>query len=109
TIPSLLSKLESCKSLTPNKTSLYRDLENLVSACLLEEVAAPGRATAYKQAQYGHHHHHIYRDCQKVIEIEVPTIESALASTERSLSREQGFARIDHEVTFLGTCADCSK
>jgi Fe2+ or Zn2+ uptake regulation protein len=107
TIPSFLIDLEKEHSLTPNKTSLYRNMEHLVAAGLIEEVAAPSRATAYKKALLEHHHHLICRDCQKVVDIDVPHLEVALHTVEKDLGTREGFGNVSHDVTFLGTCLDC--
>ena len=51
------------------------------------------------------HHHLVCRSCGRTVEISLPGLEEQT----RKIAGQYGFAEIDHEVEFFGTCADCSK
>jgi Fur family ferric uptake transcriptional regulator len=109
-VPALLEALAQAK-LTPNKTTLYREIETLLAEGLIEQVpVASGSAQIYKGVtKQGHYHHVVCTNCSKVIDVEVPAVESALYQAEQELGKKAQFSITGHTLTFSGTCNGCSQ
>jgi Fur family ferric uptake transcriptional regulator len=107
-VPALMAELEK-QQLTPNKTTLYREIETLLQEGLLEQIqAGNGGAQLYKGVKkQGHYHHIICKSCSKVLDVEVPGVESALYQTEQDLTKHTDFTISGHSLTFSGTCSSC--
>lgn len=108
-VPALLEALAATR-LTPNKTTLYREIETLLSEGLIEQVpVATGSAQIYKGVtKHGHYHHVVCTNCSKVLDVEVPAVESALYQAEQELGKKANFAITGHTLTFSGTCSGCT-
>ncbi len=107
-VPALMAELEK-QQLTPNKTTLYREIETLLQEGLLEQLPSPsGGAQLYKGVKkQGHYHHVICTTCSKVLDVEVPSVESAIYQTEQDLTKHTDFTISGHSLTFSGTCSNC--
>ena len=82
--------------------TVYRAVSRLVAEEWLREVHLPGQPVRYERGCLDHHHHFHCGDCERVLDIAAPCedLGSHLPS---------GFQARRHEVTFYGTCADCSE
>ena len=109
-VPDLLHALANAK-LTPNKTTLYREIETLLAEGLIEQVpVGSGSAQMYKGVtKQGHYHHVVCTRCSKVIDVEVPAVESALYQAEQELGKKSKFSITGHTLTFSGTYNSCSQ
>lgn len=52
-----------------------------------------------------HHHHLICKSCHRVEEIDACTV----ASVEKDLARQKGYAEVTHSLEFFGVCPDCQE
>ncbi|MFT4108590.1 Fur family transcriptional regulator [Propionicimonas sp.] len=84
--------------------TVYRTLQALASAGELDAVRTPDGQVAYRTCSPGHHHHLICRCCGRTVEVNIPSLEAQV----RTLAAQEGFAQIDHEVEFFGTCTACA-
>lgn len=88
---------------TVGLATVYRALQAMASNGEVDAIRTPDGQIAYRTCTPGHHHHLVCRSCGRTVEISLPGLEDLT----RSIAGEYGFAEIDHEVEFFGTCADC--
>lgn len=96
------SLLES-KKLTPNKTTLYREVEFLKEQELLQEVNLSEGKKRYEISE-DHHHHIICINCQTIKD--VPMAQD-LNQKEKEIIQKMGFKPIGHSLEFFGLCQNC--
>ncbi len=96
-------------------SSVYRALEAMRDAGVLEEFRLPGeKQTYYALIRPGgeedarphpdHHHHHIVcRDCGRVSHLEVCLPPALMGKVEGAT----GFRITEHHLEFRGVCGDC--
>jgi Fur family ferric uptake transcriptional regulator len=84
--------------------TVYRALQAMASAGELDAIRTPDGQVAYRTCSPGHHHHLICRSCGRTVEVSLPSIEQFV----RGMAAEHGFASIDHELEFFGTCTACA-
>jgi len=85
--------------------TVYRTLQGLAAAGELDAIRTPDGQVAYRTCSPGHHHHLICRSCGRTVEVSIPSLETLI----RALAAEQGFAQVEHELEFYGTCTDCAR
>lgn len=84
--------------------TVYRTLQAMAAAGELDAIRTPDGQIAYRTCTPGHHHHLVCRRCGRTVEIELPGLEEST----RRIAAKYGFAEIDHEVEFFGTCGSCA-
>lgn len=93
-------------------SSVYRALEALRDAGVLEEFRLPGeKQTFYSLIRHGasrrtqaHHHHHIVcQDCGRVSHLDVCLPAGWMGKVEGA----SGFRITEHHLEFKGQCGDC--
>ncbi|MCF7906186.1 transcriptional repressor [Candidatus Gracilibacteria bacterium] len=104
TVPSLQEALKK-KKLSPNKTSLYRHLDTLVSLGALEELVLESSVTHY-ELQRHHHHHFVCESCEKIECLEDSQLEKSIHALEDTL-KKKGLSAQKHQFSFSGTCKSC--
>jgi Fur family ferric uptake transcriptional regulator len=80
--------------------TVYRSIRSLLEDGWLSVVDVPGRNPLYEIAGKAHHHHFSCTVCSRTFELE------GCATIAVKLPR--GFKTSAHELTFFGTCANCS-
>lgn len=106
-----LNQVEEC-----NLSSVYRALEALRAAGVLEEFRLPGdRQTffslikkptpskAISHAAHGHHHHIVCQDCGKVSHLDMCVPLAYMGKVENA----SGYRITAHQMEFTGLCAKC--
>ena len=88
---------------TVGLATVYRALQAMASSGEVDAIRTPDGQIAYRTCTPGHHHHLVCRRCGRTVEISLPGLEE----TTRRIARDYGFAEIDHEVEFFGTCLVC--
>lgn len=83
--------------------TVYRNLQALVAAEELDTIRTPDGQIAYRTCTPGHHHHLICRNCGHSVEVTISSLEAEVAK----LAALNGFAEVEHELEFYGTCSDC--
>lgn len=87
------------KKIGVNKTTIYRELERLVTEDLVLEVEFGDGKKRYELARQDHHHHAVCIKCDVVKDVKVD---------ERYLSpKVKGFSLMRHSVEFFGLCENC--
>lgn len=100
----ILRQLER-KSMAPNKTTVYRDMEMLAREGVVLGVDFGDRTKRYELAEGDHHHHLICRSCGKVEDI---VLGDNLVSQRRLIARKSGFVVESHNLEFFGRCKTCA-
>lgn len=88
-----------------NKTTIYRDLETLERAGIVNRTMVSDRRQYFELAERGHHHHFICLDCDRIEDVAIE--DSGLLTQARSLSEKLKFHIQEHAVEFYGLCQTC--
>ena len=89
-----------------NKTSVYRELEFLVSRKIIQQVSIAPGVTHYESALNSHHHHLVCTGCEGVVDIDAKEFEEQVHSIEARV-KQKGFVVKNHLLEFYGLCANC--
>ena len=90
-------------SATCDRATIYRILESLGEAGLVQRVALGGK-TFYLPEDSSHHHHHIVcRGCHSTI-----CLDQCLIAPLEKKARQLGFQDIHHSLQLTGLCSKCS-
>lgn len=103
TLLSVLSDMER----KVNKTTVYRELEQLESKGIIRAVHLGNRRTSYELALREHHHHLICLLCECVEDIDMN--EEMIAREERIVKEKKGFMITKHALEFYGYCRMCQR
>lgn len=108
-IPEILNQL-SYKNLSPNKTTVYREIYSLEKLNIIKKVFIDQENKLYELISEDSHHHHIVcNKCNKVAEFEPPTeIEEEIKKFQKILSKKNNFQIKDHSFEFFGLCNNCN-
>lgn len=92
------------KKLFLNKTTVYREIENLVKRGILNKVQLSETRVSYEIAG-DHHHHFVCQECDQVTELSF--CEPTLKKVETLLA-QQGKHVLHHNFEFFGICETCN-
>jgi Fur family ferric uptake transcriptional regulator len=85
-------------------TTVYRTLQALESADLVDMVRTDSGESVYRRCAAPHHHHHLVcRSCGAAVEVSGHEVEAWAAE----VAAEHGFSDVDHTVELFGTGAGC--
>jgi Fur family transcriptional regulator, ferric uptake regulator len=88
------------------RVTVYRTLEVLTEAGLVEERRFRKDRALYEHVVgHGHHDHMVCVACGKILEFHSPRIEAEQAKAARRL----GFQVLHHSHTLFGRCRSCAK
>lgn len=101
----LLERLAK-RRMSINKTTIYRQLENLLRLGLVHEVRLGDRPVRYELADPhdSHHHHLVCTACGRVEDVELP---GDLSTFEKAITRRKKFIVLRHSLEFFGLCRKC--
>ena len=86
-------------------TTVYRTLQSLASAGLVDTVRTAAGEAAYRRCSGNDHHHHLVcRSCGSAVEVSGFEVEAWAAE----VAAAHGFSDVHHTIELFGTCADCS-
>lgn len=106
TVHEILVALEK-KGITANKTTVYRQLENLQKNQLVNEVHFNDRNVRYELNEKDSHHHHLVCiKCKKVEDVDLP---NDLHQQEAMVLKKNKFKVLKHFLEFFGHCQSCQK
>lgn len=101
-ITQLLQNL-SKKGLKPNKTTVYREIEFLVTQGLVSGVDFGEGKKRYERS--GDHHHHIVCiNCKSIKDI---SEDIDLDKLHASVVKKVGYKPVGHSLEFFGLCKNC--
>jgi Fur family transcriptional regulator, ferric uptake regulator len=83
--------------------TVYRTLDALVDAELVEPLNHFRDARCYRVCHEGHHHHLVCSRCHSIAELRDCSLEAPLARA----AAEHGFLATGHELEVTGVCAAC--
>jgi len=83
--------------------TVYRNVNLLLDAGHIRTVTLSDGQARYESAELGHHHHFKCRVCRRVYDLP-----GCQLSKSVDTKLPDGFVAEEHEVTFHGTCPDCS-
>jgi Fur family ferric uptake transcriptional regulator len=99
-----VSALDLLSQSKANKTTIYRELETLLSSGLISEINLGDGVRRYEMATSPHHHHLICTKCKSITNVE---IQDDFTETEKSIAKDKKFKIQNHHLEFLGLCQDC--
>ncbi|HEY6798619.1 MAG TPA: Fur family transcriptional regulator [Kineosporiaceae bacterium] len=85
--------------------TVYRGLQTLAEAGLVDVLRTPDGEAAYRHCSQGHHHHLVCRTCGRTVEVDGPAVER-WADT---VATEHGFTDVSHTLEIFGTCSACAE
>lgn len=88
---------------TVGLATVYRTLQLLAEAEIVDVVRSDAGESLYRQCSTGHHHHLVCRACGRTIEIEGPAVER-WADAEAA---KHDFSDVSHVLEVFGTCGTC--
>jgi Fe2+ or Zn2+ uptake regulation protein len=92
--------------LTPNKSSVYRELDFLLELKHINEIDVLEGMKRYEwRSEDSHHHHHIVcTQCGVVECIELCFNEEEISN---KVAKKSGFTVTSHLLEFFGVCSEC--
>ena len=84
-------------------TTVYRTLQSMASAGLLDTLRTDSGEAVYRQCSQHHHHHLVCRICGSTVEVEGGQAEAWAAE----VAAEHGFSDVSHTIEIFGVCASC--
>lgn len=85
-------------------TTVYRTLQALESADLVDMVRTDTGESLYRRCAAPHHHHHLVcRNCGAAVEVSGHEVEAWAAE----VAAEHGFSEVNHTIELFGTCTGC--
>jgi Fur family transcriptional regulator, ferric uptake regulator len=83
--------------------TVYRTLDSLVRAGVIETLAHFRDAVCYRVCRDGHHHHLVCTECHSVVELRDCDLEGPLATAAAA----HGFVATAHHLEVTGVCGAC--
>lgn len=99
----ILDHLHS-KKILANKTTIYRQIEQLKKNGLLHELDFGDLQKRYELVCEDHHHHLICTGCGRILDIH---LQRELEEEEARLIADTGFTIERHALEFFGLCPAC--
>ena len=85
-------------------TTVYRTLQTLASADLVDTVRTDSGESVYRRCAAPEHHHHLVcRGCGAAVELSGREVEAWAAE----VAARFGYSNVSHTIELFGTCADC--
>ena len=85
-----------------DRATVYRILESLGEAGLLQRVILAGKTLYLPEESSNHHHHIVCRKCRSTV-----CLDECLLSPLEKKAKQLGFHDIRHSLHFTGLCAKC--
>lgn len=99
-------RLRSVDQKAPGLTTVYRSLESLVQAGLVQSVDFGDKERRYEVVKPGEHHHHLLCDhCGTSVHLDQCLVEDI----ETTIKNKYGFDIRTHILELFGTCPKCRK
>ncbi|MBX5449917.1 Fur family transcriptional regulator [Thermogemmatispora sp.] len=86
------------------RATVYRSVEILVNAGLLDRVDFADGTHHYRICGERHHHHLTCTQCHRVVEVDI----CLPAEQFKAIGQQTGFAIEGHSITLFGRCARCT-
>lgn len=99
-----LSAYDMQEKIKANKTSIYRQIDKLVSKNLIIQVDFSDGILRYERADCKHHHHLICIKCGKIQDV---VLKEPFVVEENKIKTKTGYKILRHSLEFFGLCPDC--
>ena len=99
-----LSEADLQKSIAANKSTIYRELNTLLTKNYIAEVDFADGVKRYELSSLNHHHHLICVKCKSVQDV---TLEENLSGEEERIFKQKKFQVAKHALEFFGYCNNC--
>lgn len=99
-----LVKLLKIQSLSPDTSTLYREIQFLTEQGIAQEVVFKDGKMRYELNSDDHHHHLVCTKCKNVSSVDM---EDDLHHLEDMIKQKKGFRVSSHSLEFYGTCKSC--
>lgn len=103
TVPDIIKTL-SRKNIRVNKTTVYREIDFLLSQSIIKQIQFGEDKKRYESAYGDHHHHLVCTGCDSIVDI---NLEQDLDREIQSIKKRKNFLVTDHALEFYGLCANC--
>lgn len=100
----MITKKLAQKNLTPNKTTIYRELEMLHKGGFVKEIQLGMGRRMYEITTLGHHHHLVCTKCENIEDI---SIKNDMTAYKKNIAKKTSFKVFDHSLEFFGLCEVC--
>ncbi len=90
-----------------NKTTVYREIQFLLSQNIIVAVFIDDTHSKY-EINASHHHHLVCKKCGLVKEINIQKMEKSFQRFEKQLKEMNKFTNVFHNLEFFGFCKNCS-
>jgi len=85
-------------------TTVYRTLQTLAAADLVDTVRTDTGESVYRRCAAPEHHHHLVcRGCGAAVELSGREVEAWAAE----VAARFGYSDVSHTIELFGTCTDC--
>lgn len=85
-------------------TTVYRTLQTLVAAELVDTVRTDTGESVYRRCAAPEHHHHLVcRSCGSAVELSGSEVETWAAD----VAARHGFSNVSHTIELFGVCTEC--
>jgi Fur family transcriptional regulator, ferric uptake regulator len=88
-----------------NKTTVYREIEFLLSENIIKRVNFGDGKNRYEIADLPHHHHLVCEGCNTIEDV---VLEDELQLIEKRIAKKSKFKVERHALEFFGMCSRCS-
>ncbi len=89
---------------TVSQQAVYDVLRALTSAGLVRRIQPSGSVARYESRVGDNHHHVVCRSCGSIADVDCAVGDTPCLTA----SDDQGFAIVEAEVTYWGTCPECA-
>ncbi|WKZ57953.1 MAG: transcriptional repressor [Bdellovibrionota bacterium] len=104
--PQLIAELGKRK-LPVNKTTVYRELEFLMSQGIIRQIDLLDGRKHYELSSGGAHHHHLV--CNRCGTVQCIDLPRGLDRITSAIKRTHAFEVTSHVLEFFGLCQRCSR
>lgn len=93
------------KGISPNKTTVYRIIEKLLSKSIISEISVKNHSSVYEFTK-DHHHHFICNECHTVFCLDQCHVKSHQINLDNLLPNKN-FIIQSHDFNLYGICENC--
>ena len=99
--------VNACHSLgrQANKTTIYRELERMEKASVVQKVIVSDRKQYFELTEHGHHHHLVCVKCEKIEDVAFQ--EDHFEHQIETLTSKKQFLVLHHSLEIFGLCKMC--
>ena len=98
----LLKILKIKSHISPDKTTVYRELEFLKKKKIIKEIHLETEKEKRYEINREHHHHVVCKKCEKIEDIEI-----GKNLEKKILQKIPNFINLEHSLEFYGICLNC--